>query len=58
MAEVIYYIIVYLYQALSLFSDLNIVHCDIKPENILLTIESDGEYKIKLVDFGSAYLFN
>ena len=39
-------------QALQLLCDMNIVHCDIKPENILL--QNLHSPAIKLIDFGSA----
>ena len=40
-----------LLQTLTLLSDKNIIHCDIKPENIMLMHSSS---KIRLIDFGSA----
>lgn len=39
---------------LHLLSDLSIVHCDIKPDNILLTKTSEP-LQIKVIDFGSAF---
>lgn len=45
-------------QTLHLLSDLNIVHCDLKPDNILLTKSSEFDHEklqIKLIDFGSAF---
>lgn len=42
--------------ALDLLRDAHVVHCDIKPENILLT--SNNSFQVKLVDFGSACFQN
>jgi serine/threonine protein kinase len=39
-------------EALVCVHELNIIHCDIKPENVL--IKSHGECSIKLIDFGSS----
>lgn len=46
-------IIVQVLIALKCAHSLNITHCDIKPENILLKKETRSS--IKLIDFGSAY---
>lgn len=43
--------------AIDLLSGLNIVHSDLKPDNILVNIRNDSFDSIKLIDFGSAYLF-
>ena len=45
-------------QSLQLLSDLEIVHCDLKPDNILLSENSEldhEDFQIKLIDFGSAF---
>ncbi|ABO98338.1 predicted protein, partial [Ostreococcus lucimarinus CCE9901] len=42
--------------ALDLLRDAHVVHCDIKPENILLC--RDDSFQVKLVDFGSACFQN
>ena len=40
--------------ALQAAHDLNMLHRDIKPDNIMLARRSDGTYLVKLVDFGIA----
>jgi len=42
--------------ALEVLRDAHVVHCDIKPENILLVRENS--FQVKLVDFGSACFQN
>jgi dual specificity protein kinase YAK1 len=42
--------------ALDVLRDAHVVHCDIKPENILLC--RDDSFQVKLVDFGSACFQN
>jgi serine/threonine protein kinase len=39
-------------EALEFIHGLNLIHCDIKPENIV--IKSFSKCKIKLIDFGSS----
>lgn len=39
-------------QALSYVNSLGLVHCDVKPENILLS--NYGRAEVKLIDFGSS----
>ncbi|CAN0465268.1 unnamed protein product, partial [Ectocarpus sp. 8 AP-2014] len=39
-------------QALSYINSLGLVHCDVKPENILLS--HYGRAEVKLIDFGSS----
>ncbi|OUS46720.1 U4/U6-associated splicing factor PRP4 [Ostreococcus tauri] len=45
-----------LLSALDVLRDAHVVHCDIKPENILLV--RDNSFQVKLVDFGSACFQN
>ena len=40
-----------LLKSLAKLHEMNIIHCDVKPENIL--ISDEGNNKIKLIDFGS-----
>lgn len=42
--------------ALSVLRESNIIHCDLKPENVLLKGLDSGE--IKVIDFGSACFEN
>ena len=35
----------------------SIVHRDLKPENILLDITHDGNYNVKVVDWGTAKIY-
>ena len=55
------FIIKQLLQAIEQVHSLGIIHCDIKPENILVKIKLDKEksdISVKLTDFGSACLKN
>ena len=36
----------------------SIVHRDLKPENVLLDITSQGNYNVKVVDWGTAKIFS
>lgn len=38
--------------------NLNIIHRDLKPENILIESEENGNLNIKVIDFGTAKLFD
>ena len=38
-------------KAIKALHNIRIIHCDIKPQNFLI-IEKDGEYHIKIIDFG------
>ena len=48
-------IIKQLLNAQKFLHDNQIVHTDIKPENVLIS-ENDSEFLVKLIDFGSSYL--
>jgi len=48
-------------QVLHLLSDQKIVHCDIKPDNILLNLDQyrpGKPFDLKVIDFGSAYTWD
>lgn len=47
--------IIQMAQTLSLLAEENIVHCDIKPENILVTDNGERFQQIKLIDYGSCF---
>lgn len=42
--------------ALTFLHGIGLVHCDLKPENLMLSSKSDSEASIKLVDFGCSEL--
>ena len=42
--------------ALAVLRDEGVIHCDLKPENVLLEPDSSGG--IKVIDFGSACMQN
>ncbi len=44
-------------QVLGAAHDLGLLHRDLKPENVLITLDRDQRERVKLVDFGLAYLF-
>ncbi|KAM3144381.1 hypothetical protein pb186bvf_003545 [Paramecium bursaria] len=52
------YVMKQILSAIYYAHNLNIVHRDLKPENILLDITSQGNYNIKVVDWGTAKIFN
>lgn len=44
-------------EVLDLIAGFGVVHCDIKPDNILISIEKGDIKDLKLIDFGSAFYF-
>ncbi|XP_027658739.2 homeodomain-interacting protein kinase 4 [Falco rusticolus] len=44
--------------ALVKLRELSIIHTDLKPENIMLVDHASYPFRVKLVDFGSASIFN
>ena len=40
--------------ALEYVHSQGIIHCDIKPNNILIAEKEGGKLKVRLIDFGSA----
>ena len=44
-------------QALSLFEKAGLVHSDLKPENVLISINSQGAPTFKIIDLGSSFPF-
>jgi DNA-binding winged helix-turn-helix (wHTH) protein len=45
-------------QAITAAHAEGIIHCDLKPENIMLQDLGEGEYQVKIVDFGVAKVQN
>ncbi|KAJ7990329.1 hypothetical protein DPEC_G00299170 [Dallia pectoralis] len=45
-------------QALAKLKDLTIIHADLKPENIMLVDQCRHPFRVKLIDFGSASIFD
>ena len=51
------YIMFQLFSAILNCHNKNIIHRDLKPENILIDREDNGYYQIKIIDFGTAKIF-
>ncbi len=47
-----------LLQIFELLSFLDIVHADLKPDNILVSFDGSKITDLKLIDFGSAFIFS
>lgn len=52
-------LIVHICKALALLSECEVVHSDLKTENILIKIEGEGHAtslkEVKLIDYGSSF---
>lgn len=44
--------------ALSFLHGCNIVHCDLKPENLMLSTENRNDSVVKIIDFGTAQVLD
>lgn len=42
-------------EVLAVLSESDIVHADLKPDNILVIFEGDDLKSLKLIDFGSSF---
>ncbi|XP_041919637.1 homeodomain-interacting protein kinase 4-like [Alosa sapidissima] len=45
-------------KALAKLKELAIIHADLKPENVMIVDQSRHPFRVKVIDFGSASLFN
>ena len=45
-------------EVFDLFSEIGIVHADLKPDNILVQIEQGQLLDLKIIDFGSSFGFD
>ncbi|XP_029427533.1 homeodomain-interacting protein kinase 4 [Rhinatrema bivittatum] len=45
-------------KALSKLKELSIIHADLKPENIMIVNQAKFPFRVKVIDFGSASIFN
>jgi len=55
--EILKQILRKLLDALDLLQSKKIVHCDLKPDNLLITINNKKEVMVKIIDFGSAFIY-
>ena len=49
-------ILTQLYRGVAALHENGVIHCDLKPDNILLTADSSGNVLVKIADFGLSYL--